>query len=176
MRREQNNKKLTIHTGDVVDFESGSAFKLAGTDVTVALANATIPANRAETVAATRPVTAAETGKTFFLSHATEFVCTLPAPAAGLSYSFIVANAPESADYTIVSASAANIILGHVLSSDLDAAGDGDSEPATGGDTISFVASKAVLGDRVDVISDGTNWFVRASCAAFDAITITTAA
>ena len=32
-----------------------------------------------------------------------------------------------------------------------------------------------VGGDRVDVISDGTNWFAYGFCSVFDAITITTA-
>ena len=127
----------------------------------------------AETVAATNAITAGENGKTFFLSSATEFVSTLPAPAAGLRYTFIVAAAPSGASYTIVTASSANIILGHVLTSQ-DAGGTSDSE-TSGGDTISFVDSKAVVGDRVDLVSDGTSWFARCSCKVFDAITITTA-
>lgn len=126
-----------------------------------------------ETVAATNAILAGESGKTFFLSSATEFVSTLPAPAAGLNFSFIVAAAPSGASYTIVSASSANIILGHVLSSQ-DAGGNGDSE-TSGGDTITLVDGKAVVGDRVDLISDGTSWFARCSCKTFDAITITTA-
>ena len=68
----------------------------------------------------------------------------------------------------------ANIIVGHVVSSDLNAASDGDSE-TSGGDTISFVDGKAVKGDTVELLCDGTNWYARAFCVAFDAITITTA-
>jgi membrane protein implicated in regulation of membrane protease activity len=131
------------------------------------------PADLSETVSATNVLTAQESGKTLFLSSATEFVTTLPAPAAGLEFSFVVAAAPSGASYTIVSASSANIILGHVVSSQ-DAGGNGDSE-TSGGDTISLVDAKAVVGDRVDVVSDGTSWFARCSCKTFDAITITTA-
>lgn len=127
-----------------------------------------------ETVAATNVITAAESGKVFFLSHATEFVSTLPAPAAGLRYTFIVANAPESASYTIVTNSSANVILGQVYSSDLDAAGNADFE-TSGCDTITFVDAKSVVGDRVEVYCDGTNWFVYCFCSVFDAITLTTA-
>lgn len=126
-----------------------------------------------EIVIATNVITASESGKTFFLNAATEFVSTLPAPALGLRYTFIVSAAPSGASYTIVTATSANIILGHILSSQ-DAGGSGDSE-TTGGDTISFVDGQAVVGDRVDVISDGTNWFVRASCKVVAGITITTA-
>lgn len=126
-----------------------------------------------ETVAATNVITAAESGKTFFLSSATEFVSTLPAPAAGLRFTFVIAAAPSGADYTIVTNGSSNIILGNVVTSQ-DAGGSSDSEQ-TGGDTISFVSAKSVVGDRVDLVCDGTNWFATCFCKAFDAITITTA-
>jgi len=127
-----------------------------------------------EVVAATNVIAASESGKTFFLSHATEFVSTLPAPAAGLRFTFIVANAPESASYTIVANSSANIIIGQVYTVDVNSATDPDFE-VTGGDTITLVDAKAVVGDRVDVFCDGTNWYVYCFCSVFDAITITTA-
>lgn len=127
-----------------------------------------------ETVTATNVITAAESGKTFFLSSATEFVSTLPAAAAGLRYTFVVAAAPSGASYTVVTDSSANIIKGAVYSADLNAASDGDIE-TSGCDTISFVDAKAVAGDTVEVICDGTNWFARAFCSAFDAVTFTTA-
>jgi len=128
----------------------------------------------AEVVAATNVLTAEENGKTCFLNHATEFVSTLPAPALGLSFTFVVSAAPAGADYTVYASGGSNIIVGHVVSSQ-DAGGTSDSE-TTGGDTVSFVASKAVVGDKAVFVSDGTSWFVSASCKVFDAITITTAA
>jgi hypothetical protein len=127
-----------------------------------------------QTLTATKAVGADESGKTFFLSSATEFVSTLPAPAAGLRYTFIVTAAPSGANYTIVTNGSSNIIKGSVYSSDLNAASDADFETA-GGDTVNFVDSKAVAGDRVDVFCDGTNWFVYGFCTVFDAITIITA-
>lgn len=126
-----------------------------------------------EVVTGTNVITAAESGATFFLNSATEFVSTLPAPALGLRFTFIVKAAPSGASYTIVTNASGNVILGHILTSQ-DAGGSADSE-TSGGDTISFVDSKAVVGDRVDVICDGTSWFARASSKVFDAITITTA-
>ena len=127
-----------------------------------------------ETVTATNTITAAESGKTFFLSSATEFVSTLPAPAAGLRFSFVVSAAPSGASYTIVTNGSSNIIKGQVYTVDVNSATDPDFE-TSGGDTISFVDAKAVAGDRVDVICDGTNWFAYCFCSVFDAITITTA-
>jgi hypothetical protein len=124
-----------------------------------------------EVVAATNVITAGETGKTFFLNSATEFVSTLPAPAAGLNFRFIVTAAPSGASYTIVTNASANIIKGHVLTS---ATGAADTETA-GGDTISFVDGEAVAGDMVEVYCDGTNWFATCKCAVAEGITITTA-
>lgn len=123
-----------------------------------------------EVVAATNVILAAESGSTYFLNHATEFVSTLPAPFLGARFTFIVANAPETASYTIVTDAAAEIIVGHVLPADGAA---GDVEATAGGTTITFVDGAAVIGDRVDVISDGTLWYARASCAVATGITIT---
>lgn len=127
-----------------------------------------------EVVTATNAITASETGTTFFLNSGTEFVSTLPAPAAGLEFEFIVSAAPSGASYTIVTNSSANIIKGQVYTVDVNSATDPDFE-TSGGDTISFVDAKAVAGDRVVLKCDGTNWFAYCFCSVFDAITITTA-
>ena len=99
-------------------------------------------------------LTAAQSGTTFFLNSATEFATTLPAPVAGLTYTFIVKTAPSGASYTIVTASSANIIKGQAVNA-AGVAGD----TGTADDTISFVDGQAVAGDMVTVISDGTNWY-----------------
>jgi hypothetical protein len=127
-----------------------------------------------EVVTATNVITAAESGSVFFLNSTTEFVSTLPAPAAGLCFEFIIKAAPSGASYTVVTASSANIIKGQVYSVDVNSATDPDFE-VTGADTISFVDGKAVAGDRVVLRCDGTNWFAYAFCSVFDGITYTTA-
>lgn len=124
-----------------------------------------------ETVTAANTITAAESGKTFFLNSATEFVSTLPAPAAGLKFTFIVKAAPSGASYTIVTNGSSNIIVGHVVTS---ATGAADTE-TSGGDTISFVDGAAVKGDKVILECDGTNWYASCFAAAATGITITTA-
>lgn len=128
-----------------------------------------------EVVAATNVITAAESGKTFFLNHATEFVSTLPAAALGLEYTFIVANAPETASYTITTPGAGGgceVIVGHVLTSGFADSGS-DVETTVGGTTITFVDGVSVIGDRVHVICDGTIWYASCLCAAEAGITIT---
>lgn len=133
-----------------------------------------VPIAVAETRAAASTLTAEENGKVIYLNHATEFATTLPAPAEGLQFTFIVSGAPVGADYTVVSASSANIIKGAIFTTDVNSATDPDLE-TSGGDTVSFVASKAVAGDRLELYCDGTNWFAHGFCTVFDAITITTA-
>lgn len=128
----------------------------------------------AEILTATRTVRPEESGKTFFLNSATEFVTTLPAPALGLKFRFVVKAAPSGASYTIVTSASANIIKGQVYTVDVNSATDPDFE-TSGGDTISLVDAKAVAGDQVDLVCDGTNWFMQAFCSVFDAVTITTA-
>jgi membrane protein implicated in regulation of membrane protease activity len=154
--RKQGAAELVIASGGALTFEAGGGVT-----------------GPAEVVAATNAIAAAESGTTFFLNSGTEFVSTLPAPALGLRFTFVVAAAPASASYTIVTNGSANVILGHVLTSQ-DAGGTADSE-TSGGDTITFVDAKAVVGDRVDLECDGTSWFARCSSKVFDAITITTA-
>jgi hypothetical protein len=127
----------------------------------------------AEILNAARTLKREDSGKTLYLNLAGGFATTLPLPELGLRVKAIVQTAPTTA-YTIVTANSANIMKGHVLSSDLNAASDGDLE-TSGGDTFSFVASKAVAGDWVEFESDGTSWFASARVSVFDAATITTA-
>jgi hypothetical protein len=115
-------------------------------------------------------LTAADSGKVIFLNSATEFATTLPAPAAGLAYTFIVGAAPSGASYTIVTNGSANIIKGQAYPAS-GAAGD----TGTADDTISFVDGQAVAGDKVDVVSDGTSWFAYAHCAVAAGVTFTQA-
>ncbi len=154
--KDTNGDRLVVASGGGITVETGGGVT-----------------GPAETVTATNIILAAESGTTYFLNSATEFVSTLPAPALGLRFQFVVAAAPSGASYTIVTDASGNIMLGHILTSQ-DAGGSADSE-TSGGDTLSFVDGKAVVGDRADFSSDGTKWYVRASSKVFDAITITTA-
>lgn len=123
-----------------------------------------------ENTTTTNVITAAESGKTFLLNSSTEFVSTLPAPKAGLRYTFIVAAAPSGASYTVVTTSSANVIKGMQVCA-ADAAGD----TGTADDTISFVDGQAVAGDMVTVWSDGTSWFAVAHSRVAAGITFTQA-
>ena len=121
-------------------------------------------------LAAARTLDVSESGSTFDLDLVGGFTVTLPPPQAGLVFHFNVKTAPTTA--YIVSSGSANtdIMIGHVLSSSGAAE---DTETTAGGDQVNFVASTAVIGDKLTVDSDGTNWYVSAKCAAAGGITIT---
>jgi hypothetical protein len=118
--------------------------------------------------AATR-LTREDNGTVFFLNSATEFDVVLPLAELGMEFTFVVKAAPASASYT-VTAKTADTIIGHVICS-ADAAGD--TETTAGGDVLTFADGQAVAGDRAHFLSDGTYWYVTATCAVAAGITIT---
>lgn len=156
-------------TTEVEVLDASTSQTLTNKTLTSPVLNTPTVKDLTEVVAATNVITAAETGSVFFLAHATEFVSTLPAVAAGLHFTFIVGLAPSGADYTIVGASGTPIV-GHVLSTDVNSATDPDFE-ISGVLTITIVGGKAVKGDMVELWCDGTNWYATAKCSVFDAIT-----
>lgn len=158
-------------TTEVQLIDASSAQTLTNKTLTSPVISRAAITQLAETVAATNVLTAAESGKVCFLSHATEFVTTLPAPAAGLNFEFFVAAAPSSASYTVVTAGSPDQILaGKVIS----VAGDaGDVENAATATTITFVDGQSVIGDYAKVWSDGTNWYAICVASVAAGITIT---
>jgi hypothetical protein len=127
---------------------------------------------KAADLTATNTLTAADSGKVLFLNDDTEFATTLPAPAAGLNFKFIVKAAPAGADYTIVTASGANIIIGGINELETDNTEDGPYDDDA--DTITFEASVAVKGDWVELVSDGTSWYLTGQTKADGGITLST--
>lgn len=108
-----------------------------------------------EVVTATNVIAASESGKTFYLNAAAGFLSTLPAPAAGLTFRFIVQTAPTSNGYTIATTSSSNIIKGMML----ERAGTA-GVAASAGDLITLVANQSIAGDWLELYSDGTSYFV----------------
>lgn len=124
-----------------------------------------------EDLTATNTLTKEDNGKTLYLNSATEFITTLPAPASGLKFKFICKAAPASASYTIVTSGSANILIGGVTCATADDLGSWDAD----GDTITFVDGQAVVGDWVEVESDGTSWYVSGACFVAEGVTVTKA-
>ena len=145
---------------------------ITGATITTATINAPVGTVATEVVTATNVITAAESGKTFFLNSATEFASTLPAPAAGVKFEFVVTAAPSGASYTVATEGGCQILAGHVLTSGFADSGS-DVETTATGTTLTFVDGVSVVGDKATFISDGTSWFVSAICAVEAGITIT---
>lgn len=161
-----------VITGDVTGDLTGNVTGNVTGDVTGNLTgNVTGTVNGAvssEVVTATNVITAAESGKTFFLNAAAGFTSTLPAPALGLSFTFIVKATATSNGYTITTNGGADIIYGvQVVAADGAAA-----DTASADDTVVFAATNALPGDRAHFVSDGTNWYMTAATAAVNALTI----
>ena len=120
------------------------------------LKNAVDTGTSVETLAAAKTLTAADSGKTFFLGLAGGFTVTLPAPVAGMEFTFIVSVAPTTA-YIIVTNGGADIIVVGINELEVDTADDGPYD--INADTLNFVASTAVVGDYVSFKCDGTKWY-----------------
>jgi hypothetical protein len=121
-------------------------------------------ANRFEVLTSDKTLEEGDTGSTIFLGHVDGIDITLPAPALGIHFTFIVSTAPTTA-HTINTASGANLMSGTVL--DIV----GELVYATARDIMSFVASTSLIGDRCDIVSDGTNWYYKAFSGANGGIT-----
>ena len=163
---------LDVESGGEIDIESGGSLKLAGTAINATAAEINMAADisaNVEVVTAANVIDAAESGKTFFLDAAAGFKSTLPAPAAGLKFTFIVKTAPTSNGYTIVTNGTTQKILKGLAVIAADAVG----AVSAGGTTATFVANQALPGDRIDMICDGTNWYMIGYAQVAAALTIT---
>lgn len=133
------------------------ALALGGTLITATAAEinqaADLDSNQ-EIVTATNVIAASESGKTFYLHAAGGFTSTLPAPALGLMFRFIVRTAPTGGAYVITTNGGANIMFGRTL----ERAGTAGVAGAAR-DTFNFVANQSIIGDEVTFRSDGTNWY-----------------
>lgn len=129
-----------------------------------------------EVVTAANTIAASESQTIFVLNATTEFASTLPkvADSAGCVFRFVVGAAPASADYTIVTGnSLENKIYGVVTEAEVDTTEDGPVAAAE--DTVSFKDGIAVVGDWVELYSDGTNWYIIGQTAADGGVTCTQA-
>ena len=100
-----------------------------------------------------------DSGKVFFLNSATEFTTTLPACSgnAGFNVTFVIKAAPSGAAYVVSSASSSDYILGSVSAG----AADDVADTSDGTDTqINFAAGSAVVGDWVNLVCDGSAWYI----------------
>lgn len=140
--------------GNIAPGDSVNLALLSGLTATVAELNqAADESANTEVVTTTNIIGADESGKTFFLNQVNGFTSTLPAPALGLRFRFIIKTAPTTA-YIITTTGGADILYGMML----ERAGTAGVAGAAR-DTFNFVASQAIIGDWVEFYSDGVNYY-----------------
>ena len=106
-------------------------------------------------------LTVEDSGKTYLLDATGEAI-VLPAAAKGVKYDFIVIDAIAVSDWTIDSPSAN--IQGYAKVNYATVAASNET-------TITIVNAKAIAGDTVSLISDGTNWYVKGEASVAASIT-----
>ena len=149
------------------------SMKINGTAVTATAAEINMAADLSslmEVVTTTNVITAAESNKRFLLSNTTGAQQTLPTPAAGLRYEFVVgAVPPTGGNWTIVTAGTTQQVIKGLVVNCTNATGDSTD----GATTASFVSGTAKSGDRIIVDCDGTYWYALGSSRAQGGITYT---
>ncbi|MFH1404896.1 MAG: hypothetical protein ABIH21_02240 [Patescibacteria group bacterium] len=117
---------------------------------------------------ATAAITVAETGSTYYITNTANDAdtYTLPAPADGLVYRFVVNEKWTTTDVVIVTTGSSNIINGII---------DANSTmvPCADEDTITFAFGAETEGDWVELRSNGADWFVSGAGLSGGSITCT---
>jgi hypothetical protein len=119
-----------------------------------------------ETITAAKTLTKDDNGKTYFLNNATGFATTLPAPAAGLNFKFILKAVLSSGDHTVVTSGAAAIIEGHIVVAGAVVLGVNEKQ-------VNFKVTAGDVGDYVELTCDGTKWYLHGGAGASAGMTLT---
>ena len=138
---------------------NGATFEVKDTAgvASIELDGVSVAAASRELTAATT-LTAADSGKTIYLNLTAGFATTLPAPADGLRFKFIL-SAAITGDMTIVTNGGDNVIQGTIIV-------NGASVIGADEDTITFANAAETVGDYIELESDGTNWWIVGGVAA----------
>lgn len=118
-------------------------------------------------------LTTQQSGSLITLGTAGGFEVTLPsvATSSGVWYDFVIKVAPTTA-YTVVCSASENKFHGLIVTNDVNSGTDADFTNGTAADRISFVANKALIGDRVQLLCDGSFWYSIVYTSVFDGVTI----
>lgn len=155
---------MTVRSMDKVIGPFGATYEFKDTDGVASMElNGVAVANGVSTISAATTVTAADSGKTYYLSAAAGAAITIPAPSAGLKYKFVIASAFATTDWTVAATGA--IVHGAVDVNSTLVLGAGIT-------TITFANAAETVGDWVTVESDGTLWYLNGVAQAVGGITL----
>lgn len=113
-------------------------------------------------VTAAKTITALENGTTFSLNAAAGAPITLPAPARGLKYKFVVGALFDTTDWVITATGA--IMNGTIM--ELSTV-----QAVAAATTLNLELAADTIGDWISLESDGTSWFVAGACAQAASVT-----
>lgn len=116
----------------------------------------TIDASSAD---ATKVIAAAETGELYFIDATNSVTVTLPAPADGAYFKFMISVAVASGKSVVINANAADVLMdGHLIqenaSSNIQVVSQSD---ASDDDKVTFGVG-CTAGSFLECYSDGTKW------------------
>lgn len=119
--------------------------------------------------AATRTLTAAESGALVVYDSAAGHVFTLPEPVVGLTFEFIVATSVTSNAHKVITSSSSVFLVGGVIMGDVTVAQSGDYFEADGATHVALSAGGSTTGGlrgetyKVTCIS-ATQWAISGVC------------
>ena len=108
-------------------------------------------------------LTSAQSGTRFSIFQTSGYTITLPAPAAGLNYKFLM---NTTGAFTVSITDPISSLIG-TLSNPVD------TIIISAATSLNFVASTANAGDTIEVYGNGTSWFCKAVTGDAGGITIT---
>ena len=124
-------------------------------------------------IAAAYAVLPSDSGTTFIINQASAYEITLPLMSAierGWNCQFILGTVAANA-VTIANTAGEDTIVGNISTSEIADSATATLLATTAVDEIVFI-SGALLGETVNIISNGVNYFVTGSSSAADHITI----
>ena len=103
-----------------------------------------------ESITAAKTIDYEDNGKTFILNGGTGVAITLPLPKSGQRYKFVV-GAAFTTDYVITATS--GIMEGNIMEA-------GAVQTVAAATTLTLEDGVENIGDRIEMFSDGTYWYV----------------
>lgn len=117
-----------------------------------------------KTLTGAAALTPADSGKLIVLKAAAGAAVTLPAVQAGLNFKIVVGQAFGTSAWTITALT--KVIQGSVIVDGTDVEGANE-------DIITFAHAADSVGDHVNLVSDGVNWYVSGIGSTAASITLT---
>ncbi len=133
--------------------------------------SATTVTTKVAAATSTTALTTADSGKMILMAPNAAAI-TLPAATAGVNYNIVQTGDYATAPSTITQAASGEDFFGVIVSGELTGSVDTDS-PVAANTKLGFGAASK-KGDRAELVSDGTGWYVRGYARLNDGITFET--